>query len=380
MANYRQIHTRIWKDTWFIGLKHEEKFLFIYLFSNEQANLSGLYELHMSIIAFETGLDLVTVDQAFQTFSRDGKAHYDHGWIWVPNLMKYNTGNLNSPKIRQSVQTSIDQTPDIPFKAQCIRVYNELVDPEYRIDTVTIPYPELESVQEQEHEQEIEQEQEEILSAAKAADTPSPDFDPENPHPPIKHGGNGQKPLFPADIGSSTPHMPKDTPSPPSQDKGVPSTTSPPPASNKSPGAKSRSPAQDYQALREKWAALFPEKWQPRPDTTSHLQKVKTRMQSTHFRENWEAALERASTSTWLHEQAWFQFGWFVKNDQNYEKCLSGAYDKGYGTPPQKDKTADVIARRKIMTWEEYEAWAEANPQPDDQPAPPHYPDRLPID
>ena len=56
MANYRQIHTQIWRDNWFLDLEADEKLLFIYLFSNDNSNLAGLYELHEKIIALETGL------------------------------------------------------------------------------------------------------------------------------------------------------------------------------------------------------------------------------------------------------------------------------------------------------------------------------------
>lgn len=31
MANYRQIHTQIWRDNWFLDLEADEKLLFIYL-------------------------------------------------------------------------------------------------------------------------------------------------------------------------------------------------------------------------------------------------------------------------------------------------------------------------------------------------------------
>ena len=50
MANYRQIHTQIWRDNWFLDLEPDEKLLFIYLFSNDSTNLAGLYEIHQRVI------------------------------------------------------------------------------------------------------------------------------------------------------------------------------------------------------------------------------------------------------------------------------------------------------------------------------------------
>ena len=42
MAAYRQIHNQIRKYSWFLKLNPNLKLLFIYLFSNERSELSGL--------------------------------------------------------------------------------------------------------------------------------------------------------------------------------------------------------------------------------------------------------------------------------------------------------------------------------------------------
>ena len=69
MADYRQIHTRIWKDSWFLALNPDQKLLFIYLFSNERASVAGVYELPLQVICFETGLDSSVVDAGLRAFS-----------------------------------------------------------------------------------------------------------------------------------------------------------------------------------------------------------------------------------------------------------------------------------------------------------------------
>ena len=135
MPEYRQIHTRIWKDAWFFELSSDEKLLFIYLFSNERANVTGLYDLHKRIISFETGLSQSVVDKGFYTFEKAGKVYYDNGWIWIPNLLKYNTASLKSDKIRIHINAFLERTPNIPLKIRCIEYYNTMVDEEYRIDT-----------------------------------------------------------------------------------------------------------------------------------------------------------------------------------------------------------------------------------------------------
>lgn len=97
----------------------------------------------------------------------------------------------------------------------------------------------------------------------------------------------------------------------------------------------------DYQVIRQRWSELFPDKPQPRAVSKTLQSKAKTRMKEEHFRDNWEAAMERASHSQLCNSGGWFDLGWFLKNDDNYVKCLDGKYD-GWATanaPPKKRST-----------------------------------------
>jgi hypothetical protein len=103
------------------------------------------------------------------------------------------------------------------------------------------------------------------------------------------------------------------------------------------------SPNADYLEMLKVWGELFPSKPQPRPNTKSLQQKVKTRMKEKEFRENWRAALERVKDSKFCLNGSWFQFSWFVKNDEHWQRCFNGNYDnapphKGNGrTPPKQE-------------------------------------------
>jgi hypothetical protein len=120
MANYRQIHVTIWKDPWFIRLEPKKKLLFMYLFSNENASLSGIYELPIMVICFETGLDDDFVVQSLNYFSEQNKVHYDFdkAIVWVVNLMKYN--HSPSPKVQERIRKDVQRLPDCPLKEKWI--------------------------------------------------------------------------------------------------------------------------------------------------------------------------------------------------------------------------------------------------------------------
>lgn len=85
--------------------------------------------------------------------------------------------------------------------------------------------------------------------------------------------------------------------------------------------------AAEYHEFRQEWARYFPDKAQPRENNKTVQQKLKTRMQSKHFKENWQIALERASGSKFLRQSGFFDVSWFLQNENNYEKCLNGNYD-----------------------------------------------------
>ena len=124
------------------------------------------------------------------------------------------------------------------------------------------------------------------------------------------------------------------------------STPSPSPSPSPDPDQSQEnlsSASADYHAIRQAWSELFPDKPQPRADNKTLQGKVKTRMGAEHFADNWRPAMERAARSSFCRAGPWFDFGWFVKNDANYEACLSGKYDDKGGngnhrkTGPTKD-------------------------------------------
>ena len=96
------------------------------------------------------------------------------------------------------------------------------------------------------------------------------------------------------------------------------------------------------------WCELFPDKPKPKKSTKSYLAKLKTRNNDDYFVENWREAMARASQSPHLQESSWFNFAWFIKNDENWQKCYDrnfASWDDGY-----KDKSSVNKADIKIQS------------------------------
>jgi hypothetical protein len=133
MAKYRQVHVHIWKDGWFLDLEPKFKLFFIYLFTNERASISGIYELPKRVMSFESGLTFSEIDDAFKVFEQENKAYLDDGVVWIANLRKYH--ETRSPKVQKCIADDIAAVKDCQLKDIYIGRYG--ID---RVsDTLSIP-------------------------------------------------------------------------------------------------------------------------------------------------------------------------------------------------------------------------------------------------
>lgn len=156
MAEYRQIHTRIWKDSWFLSLEPAHKLLFIYLFGNERASVAGIYELPLPVICFETGLEEPVIQTGLAVFAEAGKVVYEDNIVWVVNLRKYN--DSGSSKVKVKIDKDVAAIPEGVVKTLYAQHYRSR-DPNQPAKQSRIPYPAVASEQEQEQEKEKEREQ-----------------------------------------------------------------------------------------------------------------------------------------------------------------------------------------------------------------------------
>jgi hypothetical protein len=133
MAGYRQFHTKFWKDAWVIDLDPLERYLFSYLFTNEQSSISGIYELPIKIIQNETGLDLPFIKKTMQKFQDAKKVFYRDNIVWVVKMMQHHKNA--SPKTMTKVNNDISWIPDCDVKTAYLYYQKTGI---YSIDIVSI--------------------------------------------------------------------------------------------------------------------------------------------------------------------------------------------------------------------------------------------------
>lgn len=108
VAKQRIINTKFWDDSYILNLKPIEKLVFLYLLSNPLTNISGVYELPMERVAFDTGISREKIDATFKKFEEDGKIFLWKGWMGVVNFIKHQTLN---PKVKQGILSELKRAP-----------------------------------------------------------------------------------------------------------------------------------------------------------------------------------------------------------------------------------------------------------------------------
>lgn len=110
MATERLIKTKFWTDNYISTLDPIEKLLFLYFISNPLTNISGVYEITLKQIGFDTGLDKDMVNRILGRFEDDKKMYYREGWLGIKNFIK--NQHVNSKDVQTGIQREISLAPE----------------------------------------------------------------------------------------------------------------------------------------------------------------------------------------------------------------------------------------------------------------------------
>lgn len=108
MAKNRYINTKFWDDDYTGELDPIEKLLFLYCLTNPLTNISGIYEIRLKRISFDTGIDKDMVLKIFDRFEIAQKIKYHDGWVAIKNFIKHQSVN---PKITKGIDTELKKAP-----------------------------------------------------------------------------------------------------------------------------------------------------------------------------------------------------------------------------------------------------------------------------
>lgn len=125
MAIYRNVHMSFWTDRKVLDeFSATEKYLYIYLLTNPQTNLSGCYEISMKQVAFETGLEQKKIKATIKSLTEKSVISYCEatGEILILNWHRYNW--TSSEKFRKPLLSWIEEVKHQPYKQYLMSLYN----------------------------------------------------------------------------------------------------------------------------------------------------------------------------------------------------------------------------------------------------------------
>lgn len=109
MSKQRLISSDLWTDPWVRSVNPLDRLLIVYLISNSHANISGVYEISDDVMAFEVGLNLRDIYDAFMPRLAP-KVYYHEGWVVIPKFPKHQ--NLKSPDVIKGIMREFENAPE----------------------------------------------------------------------------------------------------------------------------------------------------------------------------------------------------------------------------------------------------------------------------
>lgn len=135
MAIYRSIQMSFWTDSKVVDdFTPEDRYFYLYLFTNPHTNLAGCYELSLKQASVETGYSTDSITNLLNRFERvHNVIQYSKRTkeVLILHWHKYNW--TLSEKFRKPLKEEIDNIKDDGFREYLTRLYEG-------DDTVSIPY------------------------------------------------------------------------------------------------------------------------------------------------------------------------------------------------------------------------------------------------
>lgn len=126
----RGFATETWDDDWFQDLSRDQRYLFIYLWTNVHCNPSGLYHITLTTMSFESKFSREELPELLQSLSPKVKWYREHKLIWVKSFLKRQSRSSKFLAAAAKALTSINHNGAI----------QELLDYNLQRYNLSIPY------------------------------------------------------------------------------------------------------------------------------------------------------------------------------------------------------------------------------------------------
>lgn len=117
----RTVSVHFWNDSWVRKLNALDRYAFLYFLTNPHTTWCGIYELDISMAAFESGIDERDLEKSILP-RLSPRILFVDGWICVRNWYKYHASNL--PGVTKGVAEALKEVPEeIRLKMDTLLAY-----------------------------------------------------------------------------------------------------------------------------------------------------------------------------------------------------------------------------------------------------------------
>jgi hypothetical protein len=152
MNKNRYINTKFWDDDYIGELNPHEKLVFIYLLTNANTNIAGVYEITIKKISWDTAIDREEVKQILSKFVNDCKIEKHGDYVVLINFFKHQDYKgkrlVGADQIIRSLPKDVKELQSVKMMQENIDTLSQKDDTvsenedknEPRTDTVSIGY------------------------------------------------------------------------------------------------------------------------------------------------------------------------------------------------------------------------------------------------
>lgn len=109
MAKLRSVNTKFWDDSYIINLDPHQKLLYLYFLTNPLTNISGVYEISLKRVEFDTKIVESLISSILEKFKEDRKITYKDEWLVIHNFIKNQSLN---PKVIAGIKANLENAPN----------------------------------------------------------------------------------------------------------------------------------------------------------------------------------------------------------------------------------------------------------------------------
>lgn len=120
----RSINTSIWVDGWFQDLEPKRKLLFMFLLTNPETNLAGIYEITIKTIEFHTSLSIKEITDFLKEFQDSKKVFRTRNYVIMVNHLKHQKLNTN---MKTSLFGILNSLPEYVKKSEGYIEYQKVM-------------------------------------------------------------------------------------------------------------------------------------------------------------------------------------------------------------------------------------------------------------